>query len=67
MIEGPRTIITNTILGVKKVVRFPKKEHSLLTTKMSGLFKNLFQKEGKSFRQELPQFQLRNKENLQSQ
>ena len=67
MIEGPRTTITNTILGVKKVVRSPKKEHSLLTTKMSGLFKNLFQKEGKSFRQELLQFQLRNKENLQSQ
>ena len=67
MINGLKTIITNTILGVKKVVRSPKKDHSLSTTKMSGLFKNLFQKEGKLFRQELPQFQLRNKENLQSQ
>ena len=67
MIEGPKTIITNTILGVKKVVRSPKKEHGLLTTKMSGLSKNSFQKEGKSFRQELLQSQLRNKENLQSQ
>ena len=67
MIEGLKTITTNTILGVKRVVRSPKKEHSLLTTKMSGPFKNSFQKEGKSFRQELLQFQLRNKENLQSQ
>ena len=34
MTEGLKTIITNTILGVKKVVRFPKKEHNLLTTRM---------------------------------
>ena len=67
MTEGLKTTTTNTTLGVKKAARSLKKEHSLLTTKMSGLFKNSFQREGKSFRQELLQFQLRNKENLQSQ